>query len=128
MLHRHSARRLLLIFLLSQGMVIQALLLAWNGATAVAGEIAGGSNPICYASTLASRDVGTDEPVPLKPGAHRDCLSACLTGDAGAQPVEQPELSGRPAVHVLAPERYGELLLAGLAAQAFLARGPPMLT
>jgi hypothetical protein len=123
---RCSVRRLLTAALLSQAMVIQALLLSWGGALAVTGEFTGGLGVIC-SDASKSRGSGGTEPRG-KPDAHGDCLSACLTSHAAAKLPDHASLFAQSAVYarVSIPAETPLLERSGL--QAFLARAPPLLT
>lgn len=122
---RCSVRRLLTVILLSQAMVIQALLLSWGGARAVAGEVTGELGAIC-SGVSESRGSGGTEP-PGKPDAHQDCLTACLTGHVAAKLPDDASLSVQSAnyARVLIPAETPLLERSGV--QAFLARAPPSL-
>lgn len=123
---RYPARRLLIAILLSQAMVIQALLLSWSGALAVAGEPASGLGIICSGAS-ESRGSGGTEPLD-KPDAHRDCLNACLTGHAAAKLPEYVSLSVHFANYARVSIPAETPLLEGSGIQAFRARAPPSLT
>ena len=107
-------------------MVIQALLLSWGGALAVAGEAAGGLGAIC-SGISESRGSGGTEP-PGKPDGHRDCLSACLTGHAAANLPDHASLVVQSANYARVSIPAETALLKGSGIQAFLARAPPALT
>ncbi len=123
---RYSFRRLVTAALLSQAMVIQALLLSWGGALSVAGELTGGLGVIC-SGVSESRGTGETEP-PAKPDTHRDCLDACLAGRAAAKLPDHASLFVQPTAYarVSIPAEAPPLERAGT--RAFLARGPPTLT
>ncbi len=122
---RRSVRRLLTVSLLSQVLVIQALLLSWGGALAVADELAGGLGVICSGVT-ENRGSGGTEP-PGRPDVHRDCLGACLTAHAAAMLPDYASLSVQFGSYVLVSVPAGTPLLRGSGIQAFLARAPPSL-
>ncbi|MGL4441488.1 MAG: hypothetical protein ACRCUE_19725 [Bosea sp. (in: a-proteobacteria)] len=118
---RHLVRRLLLTIVLSQAMVIQALLVAWSSTQAAAGAASGISSPICS----GTRSSGGTEPG--QPGTPHDCFSACLAAQMGA-PVDLTVLLPHDTVYarmsasrqVALPEIERQL--------AFSARAPPTLT
>jgi len=103
-------------------MVIQALLLSWGGALAVAGEAAGGVGAICSGISESRGSGGTGPP-----GGHQDCLSACLTGAAANLPDHAP-LVVQSANYARVSIPAETALLKGSGIQAFLARAPPALT
>lgn len=122
---RYSVRRLLIVVLLSQAMVIQALLLSWGGALAVAGEFTSELGLICSGASDA-RGSGGNTP-PAGPDTHRDCLDACQAGHTAAQLPDYAALLMQSAdyAQVSIP---AETLLERSGLQAFLARAPPLLT
>ncbi len=123
---RYSVRRLLTVILLSQAMVIQALLLSWGGALAVAGEVPGGLGAIC-SGVSGSRGSGGTEP-PDRPDAHQDCLGVCLTGHAAAKLPDHASPFAQSADYARVSIPAEMPLLEGSGIRAFLARGPPTLT
>lgn len=125
MFARNSVRQLLTVVLLSQAMVIQALLLSWGGALAVAGEVTGGLAAIC-SGVSDSRGSGGTEP-PGGPDTHRDCLSACLMGHTAAKPPDHAALSVQSATYARGSVPAETPVLEESGIQAFLARAPPSL-
>jgi len=123
---RYSVRRLLLTIVLSQALVIQGLLLAWNGALAIAGGTAGDLGGICFGSVSAP--AGADGS-PLKSNPHHDCRSACLMGHVAGEPSDDriPSLARFTAYALFLVSR-DKIPPAVLRKPAFLARAPPMLT
>ena len=122
---RYSVRRFLAVALLSQAMVLQALLLSWGGALAVAGEVTGGLGAICLGVSESRGSGGTEQPG--KPDTHRDCLAACLTGHAAAKLPDQASLSTQFANYTRVSTSVEAPLLEGAEIRAFLARAPPSL-
>lgn len=124
MRHRHSVRRLLLTFVLSQVLVIQGLLLAWSGTLAFAGG-AGGLGTICSGAAPAS--LNNDGNGPVAPRADHDCFSACLMNPTTAAPSEGEISLALPTIYAgsaISPET----ILAAISREpVFLARAPPTL-
>lgn len=119
---RYSVRRLLLTLVLSQAMMIQALLLVWSSAQAGA---MGGLSTICSGTMSPVRTAGGTDPG--QRSAPHDCLSACLAGQMAA-PADRMVLLARPMT-------YAQVLVARQSAlpeierePAFSARAPPKLT
>lgn len=122
---RHSVRRLLLIIVLSQTMVIQALLVAWSSTQAAAGALSGISASICSGTILLGGAAGGTEPA--QPGTPRDCFNACVAAQVAAPPDRMMLLPYATAYarmsasrQMALPEIYRQL--------AFSARAPPRLT
>jgi len=126
MRNRCSARKLLFCLALSQVLALQALVLAWSGAQAVAGERAGTFDILCIGGS-ANPDAGTTVP-PAKSVGHQDCLSACAAGQAVATAPERVFLILGPAVYARIFIPGATPLLDRSGTQVFLARGPPTLT
>lgn len=124
---RYSVRRLLTTVLLSQALVIQALLLSWGGALGVAGEFTGESGVLCSGAAAESRGSGGTEPRG-RPDTHRSCLDACLTGHIATKPPDHASLFVQSAVYARVSIPAETPLLERSGIQAFLARGPPTLT
>ncbi len=122
----YPVRRFLVAVVLSQAMVIQALLLSWGGALAVAGEFTGGLGVICSGASVSRGSSGTE--APGRPDTHRDCLDACLAGHAAAKLPDHPSLFVRSAVYARISIPAETPLLERSGTRAFLARGPPTLT
>lgn len=123
---RYPVRRFLLIVLLSQAMVIQALLLGWSGARAVAGQLEGGIGPVCAASHPWGNGGGPGKPG--NPTAHHDCLSACLAGPSATNLPEQTSLKPERPVAFLRQALPLKAVRRGMSElRAFLARAPPVL-
>ncbi len=121
---RYSVRRLLLTLVLSQAMVIQALLLAWSGSQAAAGAVDGFS-AICSGTISSVRAAGGTDPGP--PSAPHDCFSACLAGQMAAPPDRVVLLTYATAYARMSASR--QVALPEIERQlAFSARAPPRLT
>jgi hypothetical protein len=117
-------RRLLTTLALSQVIALQALLLSWSGALAVASGFGGDPGFIC-AGTWDGRGSSGSE-LPGGPERHSTCLDVCLAGQLLAA-VPDPDTLTVEAV------AYAEVLIpAGTALSetgevpAFSARAPPM--
>ncbi|CAN5350197.1 hypothetical protein BH10PSE10_BH10PSE10_19800 [soil metagenome] len=122
---RYSVRRLLVALAVSQALALQALLLSWGGALAVAGEFTRGLGLIC-ASQSGSQGAGGTESQG-HPNSHQDCLNACLAGQAIAKLPEPVLLFTRRAVYAQVSIPTETPLLMRSGAPAFLARAPPMI-
>jgi len=112
--------RLLAALVLSQTLVVQALLLGWSGALSAAGAPAGS---ICTASDPLR--TGSDNG-PAVPPDHHDCASACLAGQ-GAEPPRLTSLANLQPGWTLIEIEPGGQLSASSRTAAFLARAPPAL-
>jgi hypothetical protein len=124
---RYSFRRLLVALALSQALALQALLLSWGGALAIAGEFLDGGFGLICSSLSESRGTGGTEP-PARPAAHKDCFDVCLTGQAVTKPPGSASLFVRPAVYAQVSVTVETPPREKSGMGAFLARAPPMLT
>lgn len=123
MSHRLSVRRLLSCLLLSQALAIQALLLAWSGAQALAAGNPANPAVIC-AGVAAGRIAGGTEP-PAEPVYHQDCLGICLASHADAAAPQPAAARADTPMSIRAFITGEALLLARSRMRAFLARAPP---
>lgn len=116
----YSVRRLLLTIVLSQAMVIQALLAVWSGTQAIAG-VASGISVIC------SGAISSGGSEPGQPNTPHDCFSACLAGQIAAPPDRMVLLTYATAYARMSASR--QAALPEIERQlAFSARAPPKLT
>jgi len=120
---RYSVRRLLLTIVLSQAMVIQALLVVWSGTQAVAGAV-DGLNAICSGTMSSVRTAGGT--APGQQGEPHDCFSACLAGQMAAPSDRMVLLTYATAYARMSASR--QVALPEIERQlAFSARAPPTL-
>lgn len=125
MSRRFSVRRLVVALVLSQALALQAMLLGWGGALAVASGIGGGPAFICT-GVLDGRSSGGREQ-PASPERHTDCLDVCLAGQALATVPDPGSLVAVPVGYAEVSIPADTPLLEAGESPAFSARAPPIL-
>ena len=122
---RRSVHGLLAVIVLSQVLVLQALLLSWSGALAFAGQLAGDIGSNC---TRNSEGRGSgDTEFPGGPEQHLNCLDACLAGQVMAELPDTTGFMARSVIYVGVSFPATEPLSEIVGLLAFSARAPPTL-